>query len=524
MDVDTPPAAETPAAAPAADEEGRVAVGAVGVPAAAPAPAPAPAAATLAALVVQVDEESAANSLFSELLLEVAQVVRLVEGVRDGNSDRFSDAEWIVATSLDGYFRKGMLPMRAGSSLREFLAKLLNRASKAISMKFRRESMELGRQTFEPQNVDLAKAVRTFRDQVEAFVASQRDQSAGPNYRGVTERKVKTNPWQAQVKIPAAYGGEEKYLGVFPRKEVAACAHDAFIKDDYRFDEAYVRKNSNRINHTEDFATMDDEMKAAAEVGRLAAEEAPGRLRHRQPAKPQARKPQARKRARSLSRPTRADEAQRRAAQDPPRVLAPVPTTTPPVPDGTPAELAGAALARLGVKTVDPSANCAVARALLRVAQAARPDERLRKGKWPDEEFDLAEAFVAQFKARTLPLKRGSLLRTFLSEVLNSDGMRLTKKFSKSDVDLGKQVFVISEQNFDLDDVAQRLVPLVEAFIQAPQARSRPSSPRAVPAPAPPPPPPLPEGVPPPPANVAQPVAAPAPAAEEGNEMMDVTE
>ena len=548
MDVDTPPAAETPAAAPAADEEGRVAVGAVGavgVPAAAPAPAPAPAAATLAALVVQVDEESAANSLFSELLLEVAQVVRLVEGVRDGNSDRFSDAEWIVATSLDGYFRKGMLPLEVGSSLREFLATLLNRPSTAISSKFQKEEMELGQQTFEPQDLDLAKAVRTFRDQVEAFVVSQQDRK----YHGVSKYQ-RTNQWAARVTVPAVHRKvsdkeEMVNLGYFPTKKEAACAVDRLIKDDYRFNAKYVREKSNCIKYKEDFETMDDEMKAAAEVGRLAAEEAPGRLRHRQPAKPQARKPQARKpqaqkpqarkpqarkpqarkRARSLSRPTRADEAQRRAAQDPPRVLAPVPTTTPPVPDGTPAELAGAALARLGVKTVDPSANCAVARALLRVAQAARPDERLRKGKWPDEEFDLAEAFVAQFKARTLPLKRGSLLRTFLSEVLNSDGMRLTKKFSKSDVDLGKQVFVISEQNFDLDDVARRLEPLVEPFIQSLQALSRPSSPRPAAAPTQPPPLP-PAGVPPPPANVARPVAAPAPAvaAPAPAAAMDVTE
>ena len=374
--------------------------------------------------------------------------------------------------------------------------------------------------------------MRTFRDQVEAFVVSQQDRK----YHGVSKYQ-RTNQWAARVTVPAVHRKvsdkeEMVNLGYFPTKKEAACAVDRLIKDDYRFNAKYVREKSNCIKYKEDFETMDDEMKAAAEVGRLAAEEAPGRLRHRQPAKPQARKPQARKpqarkpqarkRARSLSRPTRADEAQRRAAQDPPRVLAPVPTTTPPVPDGTPAELAGAALARLGVKTVDPSANCAVARALLRVAQAARPDERLRKGKWPDEEFDLAEAFVAQFKARTLPLKRGSLLRTFLSEVLNSDGMRLTKKFSKSDVDLGKQVFVISEQNFDLDDVARRLEPLVEPFIQSLQALSRPSSPRPAAAPTQPPPLP-PAGVPPSPANAVQPVAAPAPAAAAPGEM-DVTE
>ena len=181
-------------------------------------------------------------------------------------------------------------------------------------------------------------------------------------------------------------------------------------------------------------------------------------------------------------------------------------------------------LTQLGVGTVDPFANCAVARALLRVAQAARPDAgRIRFGTWPDEELDLVAAFVAQFQYRTLPLKRGSLLRTFLSEVLNCEGMRITKKFA-GDSSFGKQVFVLPQQNFDLADVAQRLAPLVEAFIQAPQARSRPSSPRAVPAPAPPPPPPLPEGVPQPPANAVQPVAAPAPAAAEEGNAMDVTE
>ena len=85
MDVDAPPAAETPAAAPAADEEGSDAVGAVGVPAAAPAPAQAPAAETppapaLADLVVQVDEASAVASPFSQMLLKVARAARLVEG------------------------------------------------------------------------------------------------------------------------------------------------------------------------------------------------------------------------------------------------------------------------------------------------------------------------------------------------------------------------------------------------------------------------------------------------------------
>ena len=495
-----------------------------GPPIAAPETAPAPAPATtpqdvataLADLGVRVDMASAADNLFLPLLDKTAQAARPVEGV-ERIGEEFLPSEFILAASLADDFENGMLLLEAGLLLEEFLGKLLNRPPNAIESKFKYEAVEFGKQTFKHQafnRTDLKKVVRTRQDQVEAFVASQRDRP----YHGVSGVKgSKKNPWKAQVTIPAEHRKvrdkkEKVHLGMFSTKKAAACAVDRFIQDDYRFDEAYVSKYSNRINRKKDFETMTEEMKAAQEKGgRKAIKEAPAPA----PAAPggtapgAAAKPQARKRARSPSRPTRADEAQRRVAQEPPRVLASVPTTTSPVPAGT-AELAGAALARLGVKTVDRSANCAVARALLRVAQAARPDERLRKGKWPDEEFDLAEAFVAQFKSRTLPLKRGSLLRTCLSEVLNCDPMRITKKFAGDD-SIGKQVFVLPQQNFDLDDVAQRLKPLVEAFIQA-QARSRTPSPRAVPAPAPPPPP-LPEGVPPPPANVAQPVAAPAPAA-----------
>jgi hypothetical protein len=529
MDVDAPPAAETPAAAPAADEEGSDAVGAVGVPAAATAPAPAPAAATLAALVVQVAEASAANSLFSELLLKVAQVVRLVEGERVGT---FSDAEWIVATSLDGYFRKGMLPLKAGSSLRLFLATLLNRAPKAISTKFQYEEMELGQQTFEPQDVDLTKAVRTFQDQVEAFVASQRDRP----YHGVS-RFRRTNQWEARVTVPTEHrkGSDERervFLGYFPTEKAAACAVFAFVEDDYRFDDEYVSKHSNRMISKEDFATMNEEMKAAADVGRRAAEEAPGRLRHRPAAAPGAvAKPQARKRRRSPPPgPARANETERLAAREPPQALAPVPTTTPapPVSADSPAEPAGAVVRQLGVDTVRPSANCAVAQLLLRVAEATRSQGSRKEKEWTNIESDLAEALFAQFEHGALPLEARASLRSFLGQVLNCGTGRITDQFQRR---VKKKQFE-PRDGFDLDDVARRLEPLVEPFIKSLQARSRPasrsasrsSSPRAVPAPAPPPPPLLPAGVPQPPANAVQPVAAPAPAAEEGNEMMDVTE
>ena len=229
----------------------------------------------LAALVAEVDEASAAKSPFLESLLEVAQASRLVEGVRGGT---FSDAEWILTTSLVDYFRNGMPPLKAGSTLRQFLATLLNRVPKALTQKFAAEEMELGKQTFEPQDVDLTKAARTFRDQVAEFVAVAPQRA--PLY--VSEQKgSKTNPWQAQVTIPPEHRKvrddvERVYLGNFPTKEAAACAVFAFVKDDYRFDDEYVSKYSNHMNHKE-FETMDEEMKKAAqEKGRRAAtKEAP---------------------------------------------------------------------------------------------------------------------------------------------------------------------------------------------------------------------------------------------------------
>ena len=364
----------------------------------------------------------------------------------------------------------------------------------------------------------------SFRDQVAAFVASQQDRP----YHGVSKYHSKTNPWQAQVTIPAEHRKvrdeeERVHLGVFPTKKAAACAVFAFVEDDYRFDDEYVSKYSNRMISKEDFATMNEEMKAAADVGRRAAEEAPGRLRHRPAGAPGAvAKPQARKRRRSPPPgPARANETERLAAREPPQALAPVPTTTPapPVSAGSPAEPAGAVLRQLGVETVRPSANCAVAQLLLRVAEATRSQGSRKEKEWTNIESDLAEALFAQFEHGALPLEARASLRSFLGQVLNCGTDRITTKFKKR---VKKKQFQ-PRDGVDLDDVARRLQPLVEPFIQSLQARSRSASrsvsrsasvsPRAVPAPALPPPPLLPEGVPQPPANAVQPVAAPAPAA-----------
>jgi len=312
-------------------------------------------------------------------------------------------------------------------------------------------------------------------------------------------------------------------LGYFPTEKAAACAVFAFVEDDYRFDDKYVSKYSNRMISKEDFATMNEEMKAAADVGRRAAEEAPGRLRHRPAAAPGAvAKPQARKRRRSPPPgPARANETERLAAREPPQALAPVPTTTPapPVSAGSPAEPAGAVLRQLGVETVRPSANCAVAQLLLRVAEATRSQGSRKHKDWTDIESDLAEALFAQFEHSTLPLEARASLRSFLGRLLNCGTDRITEKFLAR---VKKKQFE-PRDGFDLDELARRLQPLVEPFIQSLQARSRSASrsvsrsasvsPRPAIARAASPPPLPPAGVPPPPANAVQPVAAPAPAA-----------
>ena len=132
----------------------------------------------LADLGVRVDVASAADKPFLQLLDKTAQAARPVEGERDGITEPFLNQELILAASLGIDFRNGMLPLEAGSTLRKFLATLLNRDPMAITKKFTAEEMELGKQTFVRQAVDptvLEKVVRTRRDQVEAFVVSQRD-------------------------------------------------------------------------------------------------------------------------------------------------------------------------------------------------------------------------------------------------------------------------------------------------------------------------------------------------------------
>jgi hypothetical protein len=64
----------------------------------------------------------------------------------------------------------------------------------------------------------------------------------------------------------------------------------------------------------------------------------------------------------------------------------------------------------------------------------------IRKGKWSAEEEKYASRIIHYFSLGMLPIKAGTTLRSHLSEKLNCDPMRITKKFAGASC-IGKQVF-----------------------------------------------------------------------------------
>jgi len=64
----------------------------------------------------------------------------------------------------------------------------------------------------------------------------------------------------------------------------------------------------------------------------------------------------------------------------------------------------------------------------------------LRKGKWTAEEEAFTACIISQFSKGLLNLTCGTTLRSFLSEKLHCDPMRITKKFAGASC-IGKQVF-----------------------------------------------------------------------------------
>ena len=63
----------------------------------------------------------------------------------------------------------------------------------------------------------------------------------------------------------------------------------------------------------------------------------------------------------------------------------------------------------------------------------------LRRGKWSSEEETYALAAIRDFNSGYLDAQPGTTLRTYLSEKLQCDPMRITKKFT-GDASIGKKV------------------------------------------------------------------------------------
>lgn len=64
----------------------------------------------------------------------------------------------------------------------------------------------------------------------------------------------------------------------------------------------------------------------------------------------------------------------------------------------------------------------------------------LRRGKWSPEEEEYANAVVKEFNSGYLDAAAGTTLRIYLSEKLQCDPMRITKKFTGNE-SIGKRVF-----------------------------------------------------------------------------------
>lgn len=97
----------------------------------------------------------------------------------------------------------------------------------------------------------------------------------------------------------------------------------------------------------------------------------------------------------------------------------------------------------------------------------ARPG--LRKGKWTDEESRYATQLTNYFKEGLLPIERGTMLRLYLSQKLNCEPMRITKKFTGGEC-IGKQVFrpcsPTPESRVRLMQANLELVALEAAFLR----------------------------------------------------------
>jgi hypothetical protein len=67
-------------------------------------------------------------------------------------------------------------------------------------------------------------------------------------------------------------------------------------------------------------------------------------------------------------------------------------------------------------------------------------EEPLRRGKWTPEEEDYVGRIISDFSTGLLPVAAGTTLRSYLSDKLHCDPMRITKKFTGAS-SIGKRVF-----------------------------------------------------------------------------------
>lgn len=85
----------------------------------------------------------------------------------------------------------------------------------------------------------------------------------------------------------------------------------------------------------------------------------------------------------------------------------------------------------------------------------------LRKGKWSEEEENYTTHIIHMFNSGTLPIESGTTLRSYLSEKLNCDPMRITKKFAGA-ASVGKVVFQPTDSQFVNNSIKDTTEDLLE--------------------------------------------------------------
>ena len=91
-----------------------------------------------------------------------------------------------------------------------------------------------------------------------------------------------------------------------------------------------------------------------------------------------------------------------------------------------------------------PSQNCGGGSEMKASPPSAKKqghcEEPLRRGKWTSEEEEYVGRIISDFSTGLLPVAAGTTLRSYLSDKLHCDPMRITKKFTGAS-SIGKRVF-----------------------------------------------------------------------------------